>query len=773
MIEERNDVLPLSGIAVVDAGGATTAYAAKLLWDLGAEVTVLEPTTGHELRRRPPFDHRDTTCSLVFDWYHGAHAVQIVEDEHELADAMAGADVVLVAPGNAPWQDDIADLAPTDAIVCSITPFGTDGPYARLGATHMVSVALAGAVHRYGPPEGPPLAPPAQVHWDVAAAHAALTVAAALLARPWAGGQRLDVTAQEIESTIDYYFERFWVAGARPQARAVTYGIPPTGRWACSDGLVEISAFQQHHWQAFLELVECPDELNEPTLHDMSTRQLLADGLTEVIGRLLSPLRAADVVSRAQAHGLPASVLNTPAAFVADEQLAARRAIVERNVNGRVVRLPASPLRANVRITRDTPGTAVTASEAATPQRSRPANGSGPLRGVRVLSFGAFLAGNCSAAFLAALGADVVKVEAPNRPEVLRQAAFGFDSRIYREPSGVTTTPMFGVLARGARNLALDGRHPEGRAIVERLVQQADVVIENFGTGTAARWGLDFDNVATLNPRVVLLSMSGFGRTGPRAGYLAYAGNISGFTGLTALQAAQPQLSDAATAVHGALGVVAALRQVEQTRQAVHLDIAQIEVMAACLAPALLDPLVNGVDTEPHRNAIPGSTFSGIFPTLGIDAWLAIETVDDAERNQLAVSIGRPDLTLDGPMDSARTTELRDAVEAWASQLTRHSAAQLLQRDGVRAGAVQSIEDVVRDPQLRHRQFPVVLDHPDLGSIEYPGVLHHMTRTPVVATTPAPRLGSATVDVLRDWLGLDGDELGRLGAGGAIFSSDA
>jgi crotonobetainyl-CoA:carnitine CoA-transferase CaiB-like acyl-CoA transferase len=116
---------------------------------------------------------------------------------------------------------------------------------------------------------------------------------------------------------------------------------------------------------------------------------------------------------------------------------------------------------------------------------------------------------------------------------------------------------MFAVLARGARNLALDGRHPNGREIVSRLVAQADVVIENFGTGTAARWGLDFASVAALNPRIVLLSMSGFGRTGPSARHLAFAGNISGFCGVTALQAAQPQLSDAATAVHGALGVVA------------------------------------------------------------------------------------------------------------------------------------------------------------------------------------------------------------------------
>jgi CoA:oxalate CoA-transferase len=191
--------------------------------------------------------------------------------------------------------------------------------------------------------------------------------------------------------------------------------------------------------------------------------------------------------------------------------------------------------------------------------------------------------------------------------------------------------------------------------------------------------------------------------------------------------------------------------------------------MAACLAPALVDPLVNGIDTEAHSNRVPGSTFSTIVRALGIDAWLAIETVDDEERRKLADAVGRPELATVGSLTPSQLGDLQDAVEKWSAGLTPHSAAQLLQRQGLRAGAVQSIEDVVRDPQLRHRQFPVVLDHPDLGSIEYPGVLHHMSATPVAATAPAGRLGSATSEVLRGWLGLRDDQISDLQASGAIF----
>jgi crotonobetainyl-CoA:carnitine CoA-transferase CaiB-like acyl-CoA transferase len=762
---DSHGALPLAGTLIVDAGGATTAYCAKLLWDLGADITVLEPPAGHDLRRRPPFDGQRPSQSLVFDWYHGASASVTVDpaDTDQLQQATKEADVVLVAPGHSPWPTTEArpTWIPETALVCSITPFGRGGPYEGWKATHLVSASLAGAVHRHGPAEGPPLPPPSQIHWDHAGAHALLAVLAALRARPWSGPQEIDISAQETESIIDYYFERYIVTGAAPAPRAIGVGIPPTGMWLCADGWFEISAHQEHHWRAFLELLANPEELSEPALEDMAIRRELADSLNAIIGPLLASESRLELFERAQKVGLPSSVLNTPREFVADVQLADREAIVERDIDGRSVRLPASPLRADVRLSRDTPG--VAAPRCGGPRSTR---GPLPLSDVRVLSFGAFYAGNTTAALLAGLGADVAKIEAAARTEVLRRPAYSWERTTYTEPSGTPINAMYAVLARGAKNLSVDVKHPLGRELFRRMIPVVDVVVENFGMGTLDRWGLGFDALSALNERLVLLSMSGYGRTGPRSSYLAYAGNISNFSGLTSMQAPQGQLSDAMTAVHGAAAVVAAVDHAHRIERPIHLDIAQIEVMASSMAPAMLDPLVNGADT-PADICAPGAAFWGIFRCLGIDSWLAIEATDTAQRAALANVVDRPRLATE-ELDPEQTVELRAAVAEWCSGYTNHSATQVLQRAGVPAGSVQSVEDVVRDPQLRHRRFPALLPHPDLGALEYPGALHHLSRTPTTPTPPAARLGGSTRDFLQRWLSLDAPEIDELERVGAI-----
>src|SRR5207248_2999062 len=202
--------------------------------------------------------------------------------------------------------------------------------------------------------------------------------------------------------------------------------------------------------------------------------------------------------------------------------------------------------------------------------------------------------------------------------------------------------------------------------------------------------------------------------TGPRASYLAYASNISNFTGLTSLWANAGMLSDHATAAHGALAVLAALRVVGATGAANHLDMCQIEVMAALLAPVLLDPLVNGREPRRLENDVPWSLVSGVFQSRGDDRWVAVEADDVDDWNALAGVVGRTDLQRSTPDETAAArAELEAAVAAWSAERSNHSAATILQRAGVAAGAVQTDEDVVRDPQLRHRRFPVALPHPD------------------------------------------------------------
>jgi benzylsuccinate CoA-transferase BbsF subunit len=390
---------------------------------------------------------------------------------------------------------------------------------------------------------------------------------------------------------------------------------------------------------------------------------------------------------------------------------------------------------------------------------------------VRVLSFGAFIAGNTSASILADLGADVVKIEARARPEVLRNPAYNFGTAQIVEPSGVPNTVMLADLAHSTRGLSLEMNTDAGRALFKRLVAVADVVIENFGEHTMRNWGCSFDDLTAVNPRLVMVSLSGYGRTGPHANYLAYASNISNATGLTATWGYQHGThSDYITAAHAALAVLAALEHVDQSGTGVRIDIAQTEALGAVMAPIYLDALNNGRDTPPAHNDVPGSLFTGVFASRGHDRWLAIELEDVDDWTSLCTVLDRGDLRIEHERDAdGARGALSDAVAAWAAERSPHTAAHVLQRAGLAAAPVSDTEDIVRDPQLRTRGAFVELAQPDIGPLEYAESPYRMTKTPGRARRAGPRLGEHTDEVLREWLGVDDAELTALERADAIF----
>jgi crotonobetainyl-CoA:carnitine CoA-transferase CaiB-like acyl-CoA transferase len=391
---------------------------------------------------------------------------------------------------------------------------------------------------------------------------------------------------------------------------------------------------------------------------------------------------------------------------------------------------------------------------------------------LRVVSFGAFVAGNTTGLALADLGADVVKIEARARPDVLRMPAYGFGETNVVEPSGVQNTIMQADLARSMRNLSLDMEVEAGRALFRRLVAVSDVVVENFGAHTMEHWGCSFDDLLRINPRLVMVSLSGYGRTGPRAPYLAYATNISNFTGLTTTWGIQHGThSDYIAAAHAVVGVLAAIAHVSRTGTGVHVDVAQIEALAAVMAPLLLDPLNNGHDTTAPGNVVPGARFSDVVACQGHDRWLAIELEDDADWTRLCAYLEVPQLASAPPDDIGAREELAAALGVWAADRSPHTAALLLQREGLAAEAVADNEDVVRDPQVRARGAAVELDQPDLGIVEYYQSPYRLSKTPGSARRAGARLGEHTHEVLREWLAIDDDELVALARADAVFQA--
>jgi crotonobetainyl-CoA:carnitine CoA-transferase CaiB-like acyl-CoA transferase len=777
--------LPLGGIRVLDLSGPLGTYCGRLLADAGADVVKVEPPEGDQLRRRPPFagDRADPDGSLSFAYYQANKRGVMLDYRRPeaaavLADLGANCDVVVITPtvaepvaGFDPVTGELAWAGP-DAVVCSITPFGLTGPYRTWRATHLTSHAMSGLMYVQGLPEGPPTVVPGQQLYDFVGTHAAIAVLTALRARPEAGGQLIDMSAHEVMTSscfdIYSYTNGARIGHRRPPAAQYSGG----GTWQCRDGVVEFVASTDKHWFALMELLGHPAELSDPSWGHPGKRHPHEEKIMEVMRPLVAAMSREDFVVRGQQLGLPCTVVNTVGDFVDDTQPRSRGFFVRTELAGLgEFDLPGEPFRCTERVLAQyrRPAPRLGESDAAEIARQwreppPPAPVPGPLNGIRAISFGTAIAGALSGTALAELGADVVKIESPARADNLRRL-WAPEDPVVHEPSGADTSPMFANFNRTTRSVALDMKDPESVALFLRLAAAADVIVENYAPGVMQRWGLGYEQIAAVNPRIVMLSLTGFGHSGPRSHYLAYGATVCTFVGLTdAWRYPSGVHFDYLSEAHGVFGVLAALAARDRTGRGTHVDLAEVETAAAVMGPMMLDYVVNGRASVVPGNQVPGALLSEVVRCHGDDSWLAVEIEDAADWATLAELLGRADLaeTVQAPdeqapdeqaPDEARTA-LGAALAAWASERTAQQAMRTLQKAGLAAGAVQDAEDVVRDPQHRERHYLLEMDHPDLGVAEYAAPPHRLAKTPPVVRRPTPRLGDHTVEVLAEWLGM-------------------
>ena len=782
--------LPLGGMRVIDLSGPLGSYCGRLLADAGADVVKVEPPEGDELRRRPPFagDHAGPEASLSFAYYH-ANKRGVVLDCREpaaagpLAELGAHCDVVILTPtvrspvtGFDPATGKLAWAGPS-AVVCSITPFGLTGPYRAWRATQLTSHAMSGLMYTQGPLDGPPVVVPGQQLYDHVGTHAALAVLAALRSRPQAGGQLIDMSAHEVLTqscfAIYDYTNAARIGRRRPPAAVSSSG----GAFGCRDGVVEFTASTDKHWLALMELLGQPAELADPSWAHPAARHPYEDKIIEVIRPLIAAMSREDFVTRGQQLGLPCTLVNTIGQFADDQQPRSRGFFVRRPLAGLgEFDLPGEPFRCTEQVLaqyrRPAPRLGETDPAAVARQwrePAPPAPAPAPLSGIRVISFGTAIAGALSGTALADLGADVVKIESPGRPDNLRRLRAPGDPVIH-EPSGADTSPMFANFNRTARSVALDMKDPSSVALFLRLAGAADVIVENYAPGVMRRWGLGYEQIAAVNPRIIQLSLTGFGHSGPRWHYLAYGSTVGTFVGLTDAWPYQNGVHfDYISQAHGVFAVLAALAARDRTGRGTHVDLAEVETAAAVMGPMMLDYIVNGRGSARPGNRVPGALLSEVVRCRGDDQWLAVELEDAADWRALARLTGCDDLGEAAPVpndapgetDELPRRELARALADWAAGLTAQQAMRMLQRAGLAGGAVQDSEDVVRDPQHRERHFLLEMDHPDLGVAEYPAPPHRLAGTPPAVRRPAPRLGAHTIEVLGEWLGMAPAEAAR------------
>jgi len=400
---------------------------------------------------------------------------------------------------------------------------------------------------------------------------------------------------------------------------------------------------------------------------------------------------------------------------------------------------------------------------------------SGALSHIRVLDLSRILAGPWSGQILADLGAEVIKVE---RPQV------GDDTRTWGPPflkdeegNDTAESAYFLSANRGKKSVAIDMTTPEGQAVIRELAQHADIVLENFKVGGLKKYGLDYDSLKALNPKIIYCSITGFGQTGPYSHRPGYDFMIQGMGGLMSLTGEKdgvagggPQkvgvaLADVLTGMYATTSVLAALAHRDHTGVGQYIDLALLDVQAACLANQGSNYLIGGQVPQRLGNAHPNIVPYQTFATE--DGFIILAVGNDGQFGRFCQLIDRADLATDERFASNKA-RVENRVELIAllepHLLTRSSETWLadLEKASIPCGPINTVDKVFENPQIQHREMQVDIPHPLSGTVPQVGSPMKFSETPITYNNAPPTLGQHTESVLNDILQLDAEAITAL-----------
>ena len=763
-------------------GGRGIAMAGALLRSVGWDVIKVEPPGGDPLRRRAPLDG-DGEGLLFAALNRGKRSVSCDvgtgDGRRAVTELSRDATVVLAAGAEAE-----ALGALHSRVLVRVDDFGPGGPYDGWRMSDLTWAALTGLAH--ATPPGPirpdelhePLKPGPELHeltTGLGAAAAALVLT--LDRSPGDGCREVRLNHHELAVTLPilenvYSFLALGETVARGSDR-MRYA--PLALMRCADGWMYVQCHDETTWRRFVEVMGEPEWAADVRFADRFARY---DHWNELEPRLLEWLGShakAEIFERCKAHGVPFAPVHDMGDLERSEHIRGRGLITTIiGSGGRSLRAPDLPTRvAGVgadagpeRVPRAGEHTGALlgrpARRDATPPPHRGDAWAGALDGLRVLDFSIIWAGPWVTRLLASAGATVVRVESRVRPELLRVVP-PYVPGLPELESGLEHQ----VQNRAKRSLALNLKHPLAAGLARRLAAASDVVVQNFRPGVADRLGIGFAALREANPELVMLSISGYGATGPDAGAGAAGSGVLAYSGSTALTGYTPDRPhtlgtswpDQASGLTGAFCILSVLhrRRLGLPSDAVHIDLALNDVMLALLAEPLMAHLNGAPAPDTYGNRTPASLLSGCYPALGDDEWLAV-TVEEPDELEALAGLLRE--------QGATGTGLEDRLRAWSADRSAHDAAGTLQARGVAAAPVLDGRGVVEDAQLAARGFWERVDHPAGVALRLPR--HAVVEGPTASAPAAAVLGADTEAICRDWLGMADDELAHLTAEGVL-----
>ena len=758
---------PLRDMRVVEVStGIAGGYAAKLFVDAGADVVKVEPLGGDPLRSW-------TACEVDRGGRDGALFQHLAAGKQSVIggadELIAGADVVI--------EGGQLDPLPTQAglVVVSITPYGRLGPWAQRPATEFTIQAECGSLGARGTTDRPPVQAGGRIaEWVSGAYGAAAGLAAARHARRTGEGAHIDVSMAEamcISTTL--FTDLMMSLMGRPPLpqppRVVEFpSILPT-----KDGWVGFNTNAAQMFEDFLVLIGRDDMAGRAMIRMDPT---IRPGLEASAEAWTLQHTTDEVIEQASLFRIPVAPVGNGENLPVHEHLVAR-GMFKASPSGEFQR-PVPGYRLNGRRPADTgPAPAAGEHTGRVPARTRPAVSAAPSEGgglpfarLKVLDLTSWWAGPAATGLLAQLGADVIHVESVQRIDGMRPAAAGYFAT---RDQWWEWSNFFQSINVDKRGITLNLGDPRGLDLAKRLIAWADVVAENYTPRVMEGFGLDWDAVRAINPRVVYARLPAYGIDGPwkdRVGFAQTMEAMSGLAWITGYPDGPPLLPrgpcDPNGAMHAAFAIQVALARRDETGEGQFVEAPLIESALNIAAEQVIEYTAYGSLLDRTGNRTPGRAPQGVYACEGTEQWLAVSVATDEQWEGLCTALGWPaDESLSTYAGRrARADELDDRLTDWASSRVLDDAVTHLLGHGVPAAPVRDFRSMAGQPAFEARGFYETVDHPVIGThrvsvlpLRWSGIERWIRQR-------APMVGEHNREVLGGILGLSDAEIDKLEA---------